>query len=116
MATRTTPRALPEMTEAQLLDNVRKLSLLLGWLFYHTHDSRRSDAGWPDAVLLNVRQRRIIFAELKTRTGRVRPMQDAWLAALAAIGMETAIWRPEHWRDGTIERALKGERLEGGAR
>lgn len=109
---RTAPKPrLPEMTEADLLDAVRKLSLLTGWLFYHTHDSRRSDSGWPDAVLINVRQRRILFVELKTRTGLLRPMQGVWLQALAAIGMETAVWRPEHWRDGTIERALKGQRL-----
>lgn len=114
MSARTAVRAaLPELTEAQLLDNVRKLSLLTGWLFYHTHDSRRSDAGWPDTVMLNVRQRRILFVELKARTGRLRPMQGVWLTALAAIGMETAVWRPQQWRDGTIERALKGERLDG---
>lgn len=112
MTARTAPKpALPEMTEAELLDAVRKLSLLTSWLFYHTHDSRRSDSGWPDTVLLNVRQRRIIFAELKTRTGRVRPMQGVWLAALAAIGMETAVWRPEHWHDGTIRRVLQGQRI-----
>lgn len=116
MTARTAPKpALPDLTEAQLLDNVRKLSLLTGWLFYHTFDSRRSDAGWPDTVLLNVRQRRILFVELKTRTGRLRPMQGVWLTALAAIGMETAVWRPEHWRNGSIERALKGQRLNGAA-
>lgn len=105
--------ALPEMTEAQLLDNVRKLSLLTGWLFYHTYDSRRSDAGWPDTVMLNVRQRRILFVELKARKGQLRPMQVVWLQALAEVGMETAVWRPQQWLDGTIERALKGERLDG---
>lgn len=82
------------MSEAELLAAVRQLARLSGWMTYHTHDSRRSEAGWPDLALANVRQGRIIFAELKTATGRTTPQQDAWLAALAAAGCETAVWRP----------------------
>jgi hypothetical protein len=99
------------MTEQQLLGAVKKLAMLTGWLPYHTHDSRRSDAGWPDLVLVSVRQRRILFVELKSRTGRLRPQQGVWLGVLRAVGMETAVWRPADWLDGSIERALKGERL-----
>lgn len=113
-----TPRAarrspLPQMTEAQLLDAVRKLAMLTGWLPYHTHDSRRSEAGFPDLVLAHVRQRRVLFVELKSRRGTVRPQQGIWLGALRSCGAETALWRPEHWHDGTIERTLKGEHATG---
>lgn len=82
------------MSEAELLAAVRQLARLSGWLTYHTHDSRRSEAGFPDLTLVNIRQGRIIFAELKTAAGRTTPQQDEWLAALAAAGCETALWRP----------------------
>jgi hypothetical protein len=104
---------LPDLSEAQLLQNVRDLAQLLGYLLYHTHDSRRSEPGFPDLALVHVRRRRALFVELKARTGRLRPMQEVWLNALAAVGMEVAVWRPAQWFDGTIERALKGERLDG---
>jgi len=116
MTARTARRpAPPEMSEAALLDAVRKLAMLTGWVPYHTHDSRRSEAGFPDLVLVNVRQRRLLFIELKSTRGRVRAQQGIWLGILAAVGAETAVWRPEHWRDGSIERALKGERLPAAA-
>jgi len=104
-----TPTALPQMTEAELLAAVKKLAMLTGWVPYHTHDSRRSDAGFPDLVLVNVRQRRIVYAELKGPRGRLRPQQGVWLGILRAVGAETALWRPEQWLDGTIARVLKGE-------
>lgn len=104
--------ALGEMTEDELEANVRTLGALTGWtLIYHTHDSRRSDPGFLDLVMVNPRQGRILFVELKTRTGRIRPKQRDWLAGLAAVGMEAALWRPAQWFDGSIARALKGERL-----
>ena len=72
------------------------LADLLGWLVYHTHDSRRSAAGFPDLVF--VRGERLIVAELKTERGRVSNAQSAWLAALDAIsGIETYVWRPNDW-------------------
>lgn len=97
------------MSEAALLAAVRDLARLTGWLTYHTHDSRRSEAGFPDLTLVNVRQGRIIFAELKTATGRTTPQQDEWLAALAAADCETALWRPADLPE--IARILRGHRL-----
>ena len=97
--------------------DVLELARLTGWLAYHPHDSRRSAAGWPDLAL--VRNGRIIFAELKTTRGRLRPEQRIWLDALAHCpGVEVAVWRPRDWP--MIERALiHGERLrdfaDGGA-
>lgn len=70
--------------EAAFQDEVLGLARLYGWRAYHTHDSRRSAPGFPDLVL--VRPPRLIFAELKTDTGRVKPEQEAWLEALAEVG------------------------------
>jgi hypothetical protein len=80
-------------TEAELLAFVRDLALLRGWLVHHAGDSRRSDAGLPDLIL--VRPPRVVFAELKTERGRLRPEQKLWIDALGACpGIEAYLWRP----------------------
>jgi hypothetical protein len=91
------------MTEAALLERVRRTARELGYLTYHTHDSRRSEPGFPDLVLVG---QRVIYAELKRTLGRVSPEQKKWLAALAAAGAETHVWRPVDLLDGTITAVL----------
>lgn len=86
----------------------------LGWRDYHTHDSRRSKAGFPDLTL--TRGVRLIFAELKAdaeqrratladvaarpewlRSRSITNEQAAWLMALAATPAEVYVWRPADW-------------------
>jgi ribosomal protein L37E len=94
----------PEETRFQ--NAVLTVAQLCGWRAYHTHDSRRSAAGFPDLVL--VRPPRVIFAELKTRTGRASPAQLDWLQLLRDCpGVETYLWRPADWDTGEIVRRLK---------
>lgn len=71
-------------SEAAFQTQVLNLAGYYGWRSYHTHDSRRSQAGFPDLVL--VRGAELIFAELKTDTGRLRPEQQEWIAALKHVG------------------------------
>ena len=71
---------------------VEKAAKELGWMVYHTHDSRGSAKGFPDLVL--VRKKSVIFAELKTETGKLTPAQKRWIAALMAAGQQTYVWRP----------------------
>ncbi|HUY75735.1 MAG TPA: VRR-NUC domain-containing protein [Ktedonobacterales bacterium] len=100
-----TPPKRPE-TEASFMAAIIELATLLNWRCYHTHDSRRSEAGYPD--LTCVKGQRIIFAELKTDVGRVRPAQREWLAALAGVpGVLACVWRPRDWP--AIQAALMGE-------
>jgi hypothetical protein len=61
--------------------------------------------GFPDLVL--VRGGRLIFAELKSTTGKTSADQDAWLAELRLACPETYVWEPSRWLDGTIERVLR---------
>jgi len=83
------------MTEAEFLAAVRQLARYRGWRrIYHTRDSRGSEAGFPDLVMVSATQRRVLFVELKTATGKTSAAQDAWLAALAAAGAEVYLWRP----------------------
>ena len=83
-----------------VLDAARKL----GWLAYHTHDSRRSHAGYPDLTL--VRGKRLICVEMKAPKGKTTPEQDAWLAALAGAGAECYVWRLADWTSGAIDGVL----------
>jgi len=85
-----------EMSEEQFRRKVRQIAKLYGWdMQYHTHNSRRSDAGWPDEGIAHTEHKRILFIELKTDKGRVTAAQKMWIDALQGIGMEAAIWRPK---------------------
>ena len=96
---------LAEPLEADFQASVVELAGVLGWLGYHTHDSRRSCRGFPDLTL--VHDDRLLFAEVK-RSGRHKPTgpQTAWLAALdQATRVSAHVWRPADWSE--IERALR---------
>ena len=92
------------MTEKQLQAAVVKLAKLRLWMVYHTYDSRRSEPGFPDLVL--VRNGRLVFVELKAASGRVTPAQRCWLDALKRAHREVYIWRPRDWQSGWIEEVL----------
>ena len=84
------------MKEEAFRQQVRQVARMYGWTMqYHTYNSRRSDPGWPDEVLIHPLRHRAIFAELKTDTGKLTSGQRAWLTSLAACGLETALWRPK---------------------
>ena len=82
-----------KITEAQFLHYVTDVANLGKWFIYHTYDSRRSQAGFPDLVM--TKNGRIIFAELKSQKGRVRPEQQMWVDELEKHpGIEVYVWRP----------------------
>ncbi len=85
---------LGEVTERAFQGQVLELAAVFGWRAFHPHDSRGSQRGFPDLSL--VRGGRLVFAELKSEVGRVRPEQREWLAALAGVGggVEAFLWRP----------------------
>lgn len=83
------------MTEAALQQLLIDAAELNGWLVFHDNDSRRNAAGFPDLVL--VKPPRVLFLELKSEVGRVRPEQHVWMAALMRSDtIASAIVRPEH--------------------
>jgi len=78
-------RPLEKDVQSAILDIAR----LLGWRAYHTFDSRKSQAGFPDLVLV---RERVIFAEIKREGERPRPSQVEWLNSLARAGAEVYVW------------------------
>lgn len=99
------------ISEKQFQAQVLQLARLTGWLCYHTHDSRRSAPGFPDLVL--IRPPAIIFAELKSAAGKLRPEQKVWLEILQRCpGVKVFVWRPSSWKE--IQETLC--RLDPGAR
>jgi hypothetical protein len=84
-------------SESQFQAAVVEYAERLGWLAYHTHDSRRSNPGFPDLVL--ARRGRLIFAELKTEKGRLSTAQVDWLRAIEDASIEVYVWRPSLWHE-----------------
>ena len=84
--------------EASFQARILRLAKQHGWLCHHSHDSRRNewgcDAGLPDLILV---RDAVLFAELKTRTGKLTAEQERWLTMLSRAGQETYIWRPADW-------------------
>lgn len=96
-----TRSSLPQISEAQFFEQVRHWATQQGWLIYHTYDSRRSYAGFPDTVF--VRPPRVIFAELKREDGRMTREQWTWYDQLKACGAEVYIWRPSDLETSVID-------------
>jgi hypothetical protein len=90
-----------QQSEAAFQRQVLDLAAARGWHAYFTKNSKGSPAGFPDLVLV---RDRVIFAELKTLNGRVRPEQHKWLEALRSAGAEVYLWRAAHARE--IDRVL----------
>lgn len=81
------------VSERDLTGYVRDVAKTFGWRRYHTWLSKHSPAGFPDEVL--VRPPRLVFAELKSARGRLKPEQEAWLEMLRQVpGVEVFVWRP----------------------
>lgn len=107
MPARLTPAT--RISEKALMQATLDCARLLGWTkVYHTYDSRRSAPGFPDAVLIHP-DGRLLVVEFKAERGTVTSYQRSWLDAFERCGVMAAVWRPQQWHDGTIERVLRGE-------
>ena len=83
------------LSEKDFQKKVVDFATKLGYKCFHDYDSRRNAPGFPDLVLVS---RYVIFAELKTDTGRLTDAQVEWIQALtAAEGVYAVVWRPSDW-------------------
>jgi len=81
----------PDVAEAAWQATVIRIGREAGWWAYHTHDSRRSERGFPDLVLV---RERVIFAELKRRGAQLRKEQALVIGLLRGAGAEVYVWWP----------------------
>jgi hypothetical protein len=108
----------PAMSEAAWQTCVVDLARLYRWTVIHSADSRRQVigrdgtaqlvgddgmAGFPDLMLI---RERVVFVELKTATGRLRPAQHRILTSLRRAGQEVYLWRPDDLDDARRVLAL----------
>jgi hypothetical protein len=105
------------MSEADWQRSVIDVAMRLGWRCHFLPDGvwtalyerykRRgrpsgidlASSGFPDLVLCHAESGRLIFAELKSQSGKVRPTQQEWLDDLAACGISVYVWRPSAMDD-----------------
>ena len=96
----------PAVSEATFTNQVIEVAEMLGWKVAHFRPSRtmhgwrtavqgNGGVGWPDLTIW--KGQRLIFAELKSDSGRLTPEQAATIAELRETGAEAYIWRPEHF-------------------
>ena len=84
-------------TEAAFQASVVSLAKLMGWRVYHTYDSRRSTAGFPDLVLVRRRDQRVLYRELKRNGEKLKPAQVEWIEDLVSCGQDAQGWWPSDW-------------------
>ena len=91
----TTGSAAGLISEKQFQATVIEYAKACGWKVYHTYDSRRSEPGFPDLVL--VRGSECAFVELKAVGGKMTQAQKEWRDALSAVrNIDVALWTPAH--------------------
>lgn len=94
----------PPLTEKAFQQQIIDLAKLRGWLVYHVFDSRRSNPGFPDLIL--IRGDTLQAFEVKTEKGRVSADQEAWLDAFGGVVViDAEVVRPSDW--DYIERVLR---------
>lgn len=81
--------------------DVVRLATMYEWLVHHVRPGRYGEfyktdglPGMPDLVLISLRNRGVIFAELKTARGRLNENQLIVGKALMQNGAEYYVWRP----------------------
>lgn len=83
-----------KITEKDLREQIRDLCKLFGWRFLFVWTSIHSPKGMLDLLLINKAKRRVLFAELKSETGKMTIEQQEIFDELKACGQEVYLWRP----------------------
>ena len=78
--------------EKYFSQQVVDLAKILNWKVYRCWLSIHSPAGFPDLTMC--RGERLIFAELKSDSGKVSLKQEEWLDALKITKAEVYVWYP----------------------
>ena len=91
-----------DASERLFQDRVMDCARARGWLVFHPAPSqvrpgvwRTDGSGFPDLVLAHI-EHGVIFAELKSAVGKLRPGQEDWQLHLGPW-VEYELWRPSDW-------------------
>ena len=95
-------------SESEFQEKVIRLAIMLDWKVCHFRPGRTIDGEWrtpvagdgkgfPDLVL--ARKPLIIFAELKSESGKMSIDQDEWARIIRECGGYYYLWRPSNWED-----------------
>ena len=82
------------LSEKRFERQVKDAAAMFGCLYYHTHRSQFSPAGFPDCVIVKPRGGPVIYAELKAEKGKLSDDQRTWLWWLCQAGQRVYLWRP----------------------
>ena len=92
---------IPDASEAMFQKDVVRLANMYEWLVHHVRPGRYGELyktdglpGMPDLILISLRNRGVVFAELKTAKGRLNENQLIVGKALLQNGAEYYVWRP----------------------
>jgi hypothetical protein len=88
------------VTENELLANVRATAKMFGVACYHTHRSDRSEAGFPDVVLIGGRG--ALFRELKVGRNKMTSAQQWFIRILRRAGLDAREWRDLDWPEPIV--------------
>lgn len=78
-----TPAVVESLSEKDFMAAVIREAKRHGWRVYHTHDSRKSEKGFPDLCM--VRGPVLVFMELKSENGRPTAEQLSWMEDLSKV-------------------------------
>jgi hypothetical protein len=102
-----------DASEKVFMDAVIQIALTCGWDAHHIKPAKYGDTwktdglpGMPDLILIGQRGQGIIWAELKTRTGKLTDMQERRIVQLMNNGEECYVWRPND-TDAIVARLSK---------
>jgi hypothetical protein len=93
------------MLEQDLQDAIVEMCQWFGLYVYHPYDSRRSTSGYPDLTI--IAKGGVMFRELKTEKGHLRPDQAKVLELLRLSGQDAGVWRPSDLALGNIRQELQ---------
>lgn len=104
-----------DISEKDFMAKVIAYAKSRGWKVYHTYRSDKSEPGYLDLTMVRggtthsagdkITDYGVVWAELKTETGKLTKAQKEWIKALEAADQEVHVWRPSDWPE--IERVLR---------
>lgn len=108
------------LSEEELGENIRDACKKLGWHFLWLRKTFNSSKGILDLLLVRDQgyrhlpspERNILHRELKGydargRLGRVTPEQQQTIDLIRQAGGNAAVWTPDDWFNGRIEKELR---------